>query len=356
LLGSGGRRRRFGLDEGFDGEVDFVDFAAVAEIQAEDLAGAKPDEFSLGQDGEKLFLDVGQRGDIGLVAGEEAFMEGFEFGGAEGADVMAELAVPIDENALGDLEVPGDAGEAVALGAEFEESVLTGPFSVTELLYTGAHLTQQLRTVVDLDIIVHQRVGVLRVLGRGEGNPATHLSLEVECHSITLEEVGLFVQAVAAQHEYGDRVGDACQHARELVAKLPIIRRGFVRRAELVGCEVLPTENEVHPGGELGAGAFARRNRLRVLGDICRAGGRMKGLYFGWNRVPTAKLVGLNHEEVRNPGVRLGCLLGKRQGKERQKLACHRLYIFLGTAQVATDLGRVHAKEDVERLGRVCVH
>ena len=111
----------FGLEEGIGGEVDFVDFATVAEIEAEDLAGAKPDEFSFGQDGEELFLDAGQRGDIGLVAGEEAFMEGFEFGGTEGAEIVAELAVPIDEDAPGDLEVLGDAGKAVALGAEFEE-------------------------------------------------------------------------------------------------------------------------------------------------------------------------------------------------------------------------------------------
>jgi hypothetical protein len=52
-------------------------------------------------------------------------VEGFEVDGAEGADVLGELAVPVDEGALGDVEVGGDAREAEAFGAQFEELIFS---------------------------------------------------------------------------------------------------------------------------------------------------------------------------------------------------------------------------------------
>jgi hypothetical protein len=53
---------------------------------------------------------------IGFFArGEGLFVEGFEVDGAEGTDVRGELAVPVDEGALGDMETGGDAREAEAV-------------------------------------------------------------------------------------------------------------------------------------------------------------------------------------------------------------------------------------------------
>jgi hypothetical protein len=45
-------------------------------------------------------------------------------GGAQGANLLVFLAVPVHEGALGDLEAFGDAGEAPTFGAEFEELTL----------------------------------------------------------------------------------------------------------------------------------------------------------------------------------------------------------------------------------------
>jgi hypothetical protein len=72
-----------------------------------------------------LGLDFGQACQIILARGESLFVEGFEVDGAEGADVRGELAVPLDEGALGDADVGGDAREAEAFGAHFEELVFS---------------------------------------------------------------------------------------------------------------------------------------------------------------------------------------------------------------------------------------
>jgi len=50
-------------------------------------------------------------------------VQGFEVDGAEGADVRGELAVPLDEGALGDVDAGGNAREAEALGVDFGELV-----------------------------------------------------------------------------------------------------------------------------------------------------------------------------------------------------------------------------------------
>ncbi len=51
------------------------------------------------------------------------FVEGFELEECEGADFGLELAVPVHEGALGDVELGGDFGEAPTAGAELDELV-----------------------------------------------------------------------------------------------------------------------------------------------------------------------------------------------------------------------------------------
>jgi hypothetical protein len=66
---------------------------------------AEPGGFDVG-------LDFGQAGQVLLARVEGLFVEGLEVDGAQGADVRGELAVPLDEGALGDVDVGGDAREA----------------------------------------------------------------------------------------------------------------------------------------------------------------------------------------------------------------------------------------------------
>jgi hypothetical protein len=84
-----------------------------------------PGEVAFCDGGFDVGLDFGQEGRVGFARGEGLFVEGFEVGGAEGADVRGELAAPTDEGALGDVEIGGDAREAEAFGAELGELIFS---------------------------------------------------------------------------------------------------------------------------------------------------------------------------------------------------------------------------------------
>jgi hypothetical protein len=107
------------------GGAEVADFMAEAEVDADEFVAVDPGEVAFGDGGFDVGLDFGQAGQVFLARVQGLFVEGFEVDGAEGADVRGELAVPVDEGALGDMDVGGDAREAEALGAHFEELVFS---------------------------------------------------------------------------------------------------------------------------------------------------------------------------------------------------------------------------------------
>ena len=96
---------------------------AEIEVDADEFVAVNPGEVAFGNGGLDVGLDFGKAGQVLLARGEGLFVEGFEVDGAQGANVRGELAVPLDEGALGHMDVGGDAREACAFGAEFEELV-----------------------------------------------------------------------------------------------------------------------------------------------------------------------------------------------------------------------------------------
>jgi hypothetical protein len=106
------------------GGAEGADFMAEIEVDADEFVAVNPGEVAFGDGGFDFGLDFGQARQVFLARGQGLFVEGFEVDGAEGADVGGELAVPVDEGALGDMDVGGDAQEAEALGAEFGELIL----------------------------------------------------------------------------------------------------------------------------------------------------------------------------------------------------------------------------------------
>jgi len=66
-------------------------------------------------------MEFGEAAEIVLVGREDFFVQGFAFEGAEGVNLIRQLAVPIEEGGFGDADLSGDAGEAPALGAEFDK-------------------------------------------------------------------------------------------------------------------------------------------------------------------------------------------------------------------------------------------
>jgi hypothetical protein len=96
---------------------------AQIEVDADEFVAVNPREVAFGDGGFDVGLDFSQASEVCFARGEGLFVEGFEVDGAEGADVRCELAVPVDEGALGDVEVGGDAREADAFGTHFEELV-----------------------------------------------------------------------------------------------------------------------------------------------------------------------------------------------------------------------------------------
>jgi hypothetical protein len=98
---------------------------AEIEVDADELVAVNPGEVAFGDGGFDVGLDFGQAGEVCFAGGEGLFVQGFEVDGAEGADVRGELAVPVDEGALGDVDVGGDAREAQTFRAHFEELVFS---------------------------------------------------------------------------------------------------------------------------------------------------------------------------------------------------------------------------------------
>ena len=75
--------------------------------------------------GQFLFdtLEVGvELGQFGLMGGEEFFLQRLQFHRLESADLGLGVLIPIHQGAFGDVEVGGDAGEAPALGPQFDEA------------------------------------------------------------------------------------------------------------------------------------------------------------------------------------------------------------------------------------------
>jgi hypothetical protein len=93
---------------------------AEIEVDADEFVAVNPGEVAFGDGGFDVGLDFGQAGQVGFAGGEGLFVDG-----AEGADVRGELAAPIGEGALGDVEIGGDAREAEAPGTPFEELVFS---------------------------------------------------------------------------------------------------------------------------------------------------------------------------------------------------------------------------------------
>ncbi len=125
LLGWGRTRRLRIFSEGRVGKVrgltDLADFTT-------DKRSEPVEVFETGvlvRPGSDLLLDevetVFEGLEFLLAGGEDLFLEGFQFQGAEGADLVVVLAIPLDECARGDLESTGDAFDAPALAAEFDE-------------------------------------------------------------------------------------------------------------------------------------------------------------------------------------------------------------------------------------------
>ena len=122
----GGRVRIWGFVEwGEVGGADVADFMAEVEVDADEFVAVDPVEVAFGDGGFDVGLDFGEAGEVCFARGEGLFVEGFEVDGAEGADVRGELAVPIDEGALGDVDVGGDAREAAAFGTHFQELIFS---------------------------------------------------------------------------------------------------------------------------------------------------------------------------------------------------------------------------------------
>jgi hypothetical protein len=107
------------IEGGKVGGAEVPDFVAEIEVDADEFVDVNPGEVAFGDGGFDVGLDFGQAGEVFLVRGEGLLVEGFEVDGAEGADVRGELAVPVDEGALGYVEIGGDAREAQALRAHF---------------------------------------------------------------------------------------------------------------------------------------------------------------------------------------------------------------------------------------------
>jgi len=87
------------------------------------LPGVECADVAIVEGEEDFLLHAAEEGQVVVVLDEEPFLEGFEFGGAEGAELGLELAIPIHQGWPGDTDGFGDAAEANAAGAEFEEAV-----------------------------------------------------------------------------------------------------------------------------------------------------------------------------------------------------------------------------------------
>ena len=107
------------------GGAEVTDFVAEIQEDADEFVAVNPGEVAFGDGGFDVGLDFGQARQVFLARVQGLFVEGFEVDGAEGTNVRGELAVPLDEGAQGDMDVGGDAREAEAFGAHFEELVFS---------------------------------------------------------------------------------------------------------------------------------------------------------------------------------------------------------------------------------------
>ena len=122
----GGLAAGGGLVEGGEvGGADRGDFTAELEVHAQELVGVDQDGLAREEGAFDVEEDFAQPLPLGQEGGEDFVVEGFEMHGAGGADVRVELAVPLDEGALGDVDVGGDVRQAEALGPKLDKLIFS---------------------------------------------------------------------------------------------------------------------------------------------------------------------------------------------------------------------------------------
>jgi hypothetical protein len=89
--------------------------------QGNETGGGEVIEFALGQDVFHFVEAAHEAFEFLAVGRANLLMEGVEEQRALIVDLGLEFVLPEDEGALGDMEFLGEAGQAQALGAEFDE-------------------------------------------------------------------------------------------------------------------------------------------------------------------------------------------------------------------------------------------
>jgi hypothetical protein len=112
-----------GLEGGAGIPTDLSEFASRVQHETDGLVGADVIVISFFEGGFEFADEGGDVFEFIGVGAEDAFLEGFEFEGAEGVDLRAAFLVPLDEGAFADVDFLSDAAEAEALGTEFDEFV-----------------------------------------------------------------------------------------------------------------------------------------------------------------------------------------------------------------------------------------
>ena len=100
-----------------------IDLVAEDGGEAEELVGWDVGEFAGSEFVFDGVVEFGESVEVGVVGGEDFFINGFAFEAAEVANFFGVDAVPVEECVFGDAEVGGDAGDAPALGADLDELV-----------------------------------------------------------------------------------------------------------------------------------------------------------------------------------------------------------------------------------------
>ena len=159
-------------------EADFGNLAADQGRQAKEGGGGQilaAAFIEFGFEGIELF---GQAGEFEFVGGEDAVLEGFELDGAELADFGLEAAVPVGDAADVDVEFFGDAGQAPALGAQFNE-----PVSDLRIIHSNTFLIMRMRA--ELSASARARMKEMRARCTA---PGTEISFKIQ--------VGSFIRVI----------------------------------------------------------------------------------------------------------------------------------------------------------------
>jgi hypothetical protein len=98
-----------------------ADLGAEGTGQGNETGGGEVIEFALGQNAFHFVEAAHEAFEFLAVGGANLLMEGVEEERSFIVDLGLEFVLPEDEGALGDMEFLGEAGQAQALGAEFDE-------------------------------------------------------------------------------------------------------------------------------------------------------------------------------------------------------------------------------------------